>query len=330
MGQVNYVNEEVFPDFIRIKNRQPAETALPNPASESAPSQAEQPTARSARRHRTRVAQRELDVERGYSINTKQVVLAFAVEFFIIGLILVAQYLIAESVAEKSVFAILLFPIGLAVVELARVPLAIAVRTQNSWSVKIFASFGVLAAVIVTSFSLSTIAYQTFDPRLSEANEKMDRVSNLIAEREILKNEIVVADADVKAKKDARNSINERYSDLQSQISKISTTQGNVCSTNTNPDGTQTRRCSPTNVINAAQQKTRTAELANVKKEMEAAVRIIRPAKQEVAPALPDEALAYILGPIIKTFQDEVKAVVASSMNQMKPPPAPPPKTETT
>jgi hypothetical protein len=43
------------------------------------------------------------------------------------------------------VFSILLFPIGLAVVELARVPLAIAVRTQNSWSVKLFAAMGVLA-----------------------------------------------------------------------------------------------------------------------------------------------------------------------------------------
>ena len=59
----------------------------------------------------------ERDLLRGYSINVKQVVLAFAVEFFIIGLILTAQYLIAEEAGKEKVFAILLFPIGLAVVE---------------------------------------------------------------------------------------------------------------------------------------------------------------------------------------------------------------------
>ena len=43
----------------------------------------------------------ERDTERGYSINVKQVTLAFAVEFFIIGLILVGQYLVAEEAAKE-------------------------------------------------------------------------------------------------------------------------------------------------------------------------------------------------------------------------------------
>jgi hypothetical protein len=48
---------------------------------------------------------RERDVERGYRINLKQVILAFAVEFFIIGLILVGQYFIAEQTARERVVA---------------------------------------------------------------------------------------------------------------------------------------------------------------------------------------------------------------------------------
>jgi hypothetical protein len=105
----------------------------------------------------------ERDVARGYSINVKQVVLAFTIEFFIIGLILTSQVLIAAEQGPRFYDA-LLFPIALAMVELARVPLAIAVRTQDSWNIKLAAALGVASAVVVTSFSLSTIAYRTFDP----------------------------------------------------------------------------------------------------------------------------------------------------------------------
>jgi hypothetical protein len=79
-------------------------------------------------------------VARGYSINVKQVVLAFAVEFWIIGLIVIGTYLlIAESdhdhVSREAIFSALLLPAALAMVELARVPLAVAVRTVSNPSV---------------------------------------------------------------------------------------------------------------------------------------------------------------------------------------------------
>ena len=38
-------------------------------------------------------------------------------------------------------------PAALAMVELARVPLAIAVRTQDAWHIKLLATLGVLAAI---------------------------------------------------------------------------------------------------------------------------------------------------------------------------------------
>jgi hypothetical protein len=122
------------------------------------------------------------DRARGYSINVKQVVLAFVIEFTIIGLILTSQCLIGLEQGSHA-FEALLFPIALAMVELARVPLALAVRTQPSWSVKIAAVVGVLSAVVVTSFSLSTIAYRTFDPRLSQANDSHNEVLDLRAQR---------------------------------------------------------------------------------------------------------------------------------------------------
>jgi Bacterial regulatory helix-turn-helix protein, lysR family len=106
-------------------------------------------------------------------------VLAFTVEFVIIALILVSQFIYAAqipSATEYKIASALLFPIALAMVELARVPLAIAVRTQNSWNIKFAALIGVMCAVAVTAVSLSNIGNLTFNPRLEDAQDKHNRL----------------------------------------------------------------------------------------------------------------------------------------------------------
>jgi hypothetical protein len=153
-------------------------------------------------------ARMERDAARGYSINIKQVVLAFAIEFLIIGLILTSQYLIAVE-QRTAVLEALLFPIALAMVELARVPLAIAVRTQNSWNIKLAASFGVASAVVVTSFSLSTIAYRTFDPRLTQANDTHNELLKLEGQRLSITTQIATSQAAVEQKIRERDSVND-------------------------------------------------------------------------------------------------------------------------
>jgi hypothetical protein len=227
---------------------------------------------------------REREIERGYRINIKQVVLAFAVEFFIIGLILVGQYFIAEQAVRERVVAILLFPIGLAVVELARVPLALAVRTQESWSVKLFAALGVIAAVTVTSFSLSTIAYQTFDPRLIEANEKSNALQNLKSERDIAQNEISLADREVDTRRKERDDANIPIKSLQDQISKIVAVPGQNCKTITNPDNTTSKTCISQD-LNAAQSKMKTlqAELKNAQNDRDSKDALLKTAETKRA-----------------------------------------------
>ena len=349
-----------------------------------------------------RQRRREREIERGYRINVKQVVLAFAVEFFIIGLILVSQYYIAEQTAQEHVITILLFPIALAVVELARVPLALAVRTQESWSVKLFAALGVIAAVTVTSFSLSTIAYQTFDPRLIEANEKSNALQNLKSERDIAQNEISLADREVDTRRKERDDANIPIKSLQDQISKIVAVPGQNCKTITNPDNTTSKTCISQD-LNAAQSKMKTlqAELKNAQNDRDSkdallktaetkrakydlrstdekiakaesdyriavtrsqlhsytsfivrkpptevtdaevkglefylifipsiaaalastllaitAVHRIQPPKVESAVAMPDEALTFLLGPLVQTLKQEVKNTVAEAMKK--------------
>jgi len=166
-------NVTPLPAFIDPKMREVAAAKKPRSWS---PTNSISPASESVR-SKTR---RERDIERGYSINVKQVVLAFAVEFWIISLIVVGTYLlIAESdnLSREAIFSALLLPAALAMVELARVPLAIAVRTQEAWHIKMFAGLGVIAAITVTSFSLSQIAWKTFDVRIAEATRANDKLT---------------------------------------------------------------------------------------------------------------------------------------------------------
>ena len=172
-------------------------------------------------RSRWRRLARERDIERGYSINVKQVVLAFAVEFWIIALIIVGTYLlIADSgqLSGEAIFGALLFPAALSVVELARVPLAIAVRTQNAWHIKFFASLGVIAAITVTSFSLSQIAWKTFDNRLVEATQANDKLAEAKANLGVFQKLVDQSEKDIDQKIQNRKSVSERLASLEAQL----------------------------------------------------------------------------------------------------------------
>ena len=214
----------------------------------------------------------------------KQVVLAFAIEFCIIGLILNSQYFIGiHSLTEaqqqlipnpnfQTVLATIMnFPVALAMVELARVPLALAVRTQNSWNIKLSAALGVLFAITVTSFSLSTIAYQTFDPRLVDVQENNATLQNLKANKEILQSEISLAVQDVDQKQKNLDDANDRSKNLQDQITKLTINTGEICTTQTDKEGLTTKSCAPASVANKAQQQMLQSQLNDAKKSRDSA-----------------------------------------------------------
>ena len=161
------------------------------------------------------------DRERGYSINVKQIVLAFAVEFVIIGLILVNNFLTIAQLPDatnlKTVQS-LLFPIAMAMVELARVPLAVAVRTQNSWNIKFAALIGVFCAVAVTSTSLIQIGNSTFNPRLEDTHNKDDALTDLKNKRENLAAQIAEADDVIKQRMTERDRIFQANQSLNGQL----------------------------------------------------------------------------------------------------------------
>jgi hypothetical protein len=249
---------------------------------------------RRGRLSESRMRRLERDSARGYSINVKQVVLAFAVEFWIIGLIVLGTYLlIAESASEhvsrEAVFSALLLPAALAMVELARVPLALAVRTQEAWHIKFFAAAGVIAAIVVTTFSLSQIAWKTFDIRIAEATRANDRLTAVKKERDDFQNKVDQLGRDIDQRINARNSINERVAALEAQITKVSSSSGVSCKPVLGPDGhpvigadgKTVQQCTPVATVNQAQLKTLKEQLDNTKKELAAAETAVKQAKDD-------------------------------------------------
>jgi hypothetical protein len=233
-------------------------------------------------RSRRRKIARERDTERGYSINVKQVVLAFAVEFWIITLIIVGTYLlIADSgqLSREAIFSALLFPAALSMVELARVPLAIAVRTQNAWHIKLLASLGVMAAITVTSFSLSQIAWKTFDNRVVEATQANDKLLEVRKTLAGFQGLIDQSQHDIAQKNLVRNGVSERLAGLEAQLTKISSASGTATTTLKGADGSvlfdqngkpqTTSR--PLAIVNQQQLNTLKDQIASTRKELDAA-----------------------------------------------------------
>ena len=224
----------------------------------------------------------ERDIARGYSVNVKQVVLAFAVEFWIIGLIIAGTYLlVAENghLTGEALFGALLFPAALAVVELARVPLAIATRTQNVWHIKFLAALGVLAAITVTSFSLSQIAWKTFDNRLADATQANDRLTEVKNKKAALRDKNDQWQRDVKDKIAARNNVNERLGALEAQLTKIGSSSVTTPKLVLGPDGKPLTDASG-HAVTASNQKTDVSQIqlnalkgqiASTRKELEVA-----------------------------------------------------------
>ena len=193
--------------------------------------------ATTAQRDRDRL---ERDFARGYSINVKQVILAFAVEFVIIGLILTSQFLYAAQLPNASRFVILqtlLFPIALAMVELARVPLAIAVRTQKSWNIQFAALLGVACAVVVTSASLYQIGNFTFNPRLEAVHAQREHLDTIQKSKEAFNGRKQAAQDTVDEHAGDFKLLSDRYTTLTSQLNAQPPMACNVVSGSPNADG---------------------------------------------------------------------------------------------
>lgn len=235
---------------------------------------------RQARRLSLQQARLQRDRERGYSLNVKQVVLAFVVEFIIIGLVLVSQFVYAaqfEHPTYHNTIEALLFPIAFAMVEFARVPLAISVRIQDAWTMKLAALVGVICAVVVTTFSLSQIGHLTFNPRLEAAHVKQTLLSKAQNEKRAVEAQIASVRENLDQKISERDAFLDARNNLVRQLN-AQPTQNCGTITRPNPDGTVTtaQSCKENPAL-----KTLRAELVSINTQLSEAEAAVKQSRVE-------------------------------------------------
>lgn len=145
-----------------------------------------------------RAERRARDQERGYTISTKRLVLAFAIEAIIVATSLVGAWLFASMYAASDPTAfwmMMLAPIAYGVIEFSRVPLAVSIRTHGSFALRIIATVGVIGAAAVTIKSISQLGEIMFRPRLTEAVRAQEKLADARNSRGTLDRKISDADA---------------------------------------------------------------------------------------------------------------------------------------
>ena len=143
-------------------------------------------------------ARRAADLERGYTISRKRLVLAFATEGVIVATSLAGAWLFASMYGGKDPIAfwmMMLAPLAYAAIEFSRVPLAVSIRTQRSTALRVIAALGVAGAAIVTVKSISQLGEIMFRPRLVEAVQAQERLTDARNSRATLDRRISDADA---------------------------------------------------------------------------------------------------------------------------------------
>jgi hypothetical protein len=170
-------------------------------------------------------------------------------------------------------------------VELARVPLAIAARTQDAWHIKILAALGVMAAITVTSFSLSQIAWKTFDNRIAKATRTSDRLTETKNKKDVFQNKLFQLQRDIDQKINVRNSVSERLGGLQAQLTKISQHTIETKQPVLGPDGQPIISTSRSTNVSQTQLNAVNGEIASTKKEREIAEATVKQAEEDLKKA---------------------------------------------
>jgi hypothetical protein len=171
----------------------------------------------------------ERDQNRGYSLNYKQVGLAFAIEIVVVIVSLIGAAIMANKYGRTTTDYVLMMlaPVAYAMVELTRVPLALATRTQKSHFMKAVAAFAVLCAAGVTVKSMSMLGEIMFRPRLEAVAEAKRYLEKVNHDRDSIAYTIRSADDLVAQRKSEREAAEQQLSKLAAEMGKH---PGQVCS----------------------------------------------------------------------------------------------------
>lgn len=109
------------------------------------------------------------NASQGYRVDYKYVGMAYGIEAAVVATSLLSAWFFAKIYGHgdsDTIAMMMLAPVAYAGIEIARVPLALALRTQPNWFWKLVFAFMVLCAVAVSVKSLSQLGEVMFRPRL--------------------------------------------------------------------------------------------------------------------------------------------------------------------
>lgn len=109
------------------------------------------------------------NASQGYRIDYKYLAMAYGIEIAVVATSLLSAWFFAKIYGHgdaDTMAMMMLAPIAYAGIEIARVPLALALRTQPNWFWKLVFALMVLCAVAVSVKSLSQLGEVMFRPRL--------------------------------------------------------------------------------------------------------------------------------------------------------------------
>ena len=136
----------------------------------------------------------------GYRIDYKYVGMAYGIEIVVVATSLLSAWFFAKIYGHNdgtTMAMMMLAPIAYAGVEIARVPLALAMRTQPNWFWKLVFALMVLCAVAVSVKSLSQLGEVMFRPRLIDVTRATAALKDAQNGRAAYDAKVAAADAAV-------------------------------------------------------------------------------------------------------------------------------------
>ena len=164
------------------------------------------------------------NASQGYRIDYKYLGMAYAIEVAVVTTSLLSAWFFAKIYGHgdaTTMAMMMLAPIAYAGVEIARVPLALALRTQPNWLWKIVFALMVMCAVAVSVKSLSQLGEVMFRPRLIDVTRATAALKDAQSAQATYADKVRAADAVVKQRAAALDESEARLKAVNSELGAL-------------------------------------------------------------------------------------------------------------
>lgn len=159
-----------------------------------------------------------------FEISTKQVIVAFVIEGIIIIASLFGNYSLIphpETLTFAAIVTFMAAPVAYAATEVARVPLALAARTQTTFFPKFLAAVGLIFAAGITVKSMSSLGERMYHPRQMEVLQASQDLKLRQADLGSMSDRIKALDADVERRGTELATADDRLKQTNSELGRL-------------------------------------------------------------------------------------------------------------